>query len=88
MERDYKDVSMALKALRQRKGLSQTDVALMLGKKSKQTVSAWERHPEKLSIENLCRIVELYGVDPIEFIRAIGAIFFNPKFELDENTKQ
>lgn len=56
------DIKITLASARVNKGLTQTDVAKMLGV-SIQTVSLWERKPSIITISNAYKLAELYGVD-------------------------
>jgi transcriptional regulator with XRE-family HTH domain len=55
-------IGSRIKALRERRGQSQDDIARLFGFKDRQTVSAIETGERKVSADELLRAVELFGV--------------------------
>ena len=84
MANDYKEVSNALRSLRHSKGYTLSEVAKQTGL-TVQTISKYENHPERLTIEKLTKLLSSYGVDTGEFLRTFGGIFFNSELESNEN---
>lgn len=59
-------ISANMKAIRKGKGLTQTDVAKVLGI-TKQAVCYMEKHPEHTTINRLNVLADLYGVSTRAF---------------------
>lgn len=54
---------------RERIGLTQAEVGARLGV-PQSTICRWERNPERLKVENLCRLAAALGVDPEKLVGA------------------
>ncbi|OUO90878.1 hypothetical protein B5F40_05295 [Gordonibacter sp. An230] len=57
-----------IRSLREERGLTQAQVAAMIGNGSKQYISAMERGDKNVTIDVLCRIATAFGVDVRDLI--------------------
>lgn len=67
-----KDVGSLIRAARERAGLSPAELARLIGR-NPSAVSRWERNQGRPSEEAPQRLVEVLGLNPDEFYRALGA---------------
>ena len=63
---DYTVLRNNLRGYRVRAGLTQTGLAEKLGI-TKQIVSRWEMHPEKIKFKTFVELANLYGIRPSDF---------------------
>ena len=64
MVSDFKELSECLKDAREAKGLTQRELAEMLGYTSAQFISNWERDVARLPLKITPRILRILGIKP------------------------
>lgn len=63
-----------LKALRLQHGLKQKEVPTLLGMRSEDRISHWEKGQAMPSVQNLFKLCEIYKVNPFEIYTILKKI--------------